>query len=188
MDSKNNQVAYVDESIFLSQVEPDTTRHMITPPPFEIKSNTNDEIIILLQQLLADHTQINKLKASIHITDNTIQLIQLFLKYSPDMFTKIANDIDIILSDGILDFSDLPQIIVLIKDVYNINFKKIGKKITVKESIQFIQDFILIIIELNYIMVIDKPKVIKIIESSVNLLSSSIQVAPSIFNLCKCCF
>lgn len=180
------EVEFNDEPIFLYG-NPPNQRTINTPSPIQIKPNHKDEILNLLKKLVYDKLQLNKLKLSIHLSDKSIQIIQLFLKHSPEIFVKIANDVQTILSDGVLDISDLPQIIILIKDVYNINFKKLNTKFTVKESIQFIQDFILLLIELNYFIVNDKPKVIKVIDSSVQLLISSIQVAPSLFKCCVCC-
>lgn len=184
--NSEKDIEFNDEPIFLYGNSPNQ-RLVNTPSPIQIKPNHNEEILNLLKQLVCNETQLNKLKLSIHLSDKSIQIIQLFLKHSPEIFIEIANDVQIILSDGVLDISDLPQIILLIKDVYNINFKKINKKFTVNESIQFIQDFILLLIELNYFIVNDKIKVIKIIDSSVQLLMSSIQVAPSLFKCCVCC-
>ncbi len=164
---------------------------IITSSPTIVKTILNNDIIEVLTNFINDKIKIDKFKVSINISDKSIKLITLFLKASPEIFTKIANDIHIILSDGVLDLADLPQIIVLIKDIYNTNFKKIGKNIkniSIDDSIGFIKDLILIMIELDYIIVDNKCKIIKMVESSVNLLSSSIQLAPTIFNLCcGCC-
>jgi hypothetical protein len=178
-----------EESIFLYD-ETANDRSITTPSPILIESKPKNEIITLLYNLINDKFHIDKLKLSINISDKSIQLIQTFLKHSPEIFTKLSTDIQVILEDDILDLADLPQIIVLVKDIYNINFKKLGKNvknISIEQSIQFIKDLILILIELNYILVNNKTKVINIVESSVNLLSSSIQIAPTIFNLFTCC-
>lgn len=181
-----------DETPFLTSPEDIWIDRCIeSPSPTIIKTLLNNDIVDLLTNFVNDKFQIDKLKVSINISDKSVKLITLLLKASPEIFTKMANDIHIILSDGVLDLADLPQIIVLIKDIYNTNFKKIGKNIkniSINDSIDFIKDLILIMVELNYIIVDNKRKIIKMVESSVNLLSSSILIAPTLFNLCcGCC-
>ena len=105
---------------------------------------------------------------------------------SPEIFINIANDINAIMVDGILDIADLPSIILLIKDVLNLNLDTIKsdvKNMTVQDSIQFIKDLLLILIEEDFIIVNNKKTVEKLIDACIELLSSTINLKTTFFSL-----
>ena len=81
---------------------------------------------------------------------------------------------------------------VLIKNVYkkfndSNNFKKLFK-ITIEDSINFIKNIILILIELEHIKVKDKDNVVIIIDFCIDLLTTSIDVTETVLSKLGSCF
>mgnify|MGYP007000435496 len=62
------------------------------------------------------------------------------------------------------------------------------KKITIEDSINFIKNLFLILIELEHIKVKDKENVILIIDLCIDLLTSSVDVSSTIIDKLKECF
>jgi hypothetical protein len=105
---------------------------------------------------------------------------------SPEIFKIIEKDINAIITDGILDTEDLPLVVLLVKDVLNLNLSSINssiKGLTVQDSIQFIKDLLIILIKEDYIIVRDEKKVKKLIDNCIDLLSSTINVKTTLFSL-----
>jgi hypothetical protein len=190
-NSSNNAVYYNNNTS-----EPLCPPNTPSPPPITITNNNNNDLLNMMYTFVNNHLQIDNIKTKIGITDKSIKIINVFLKICPDIFTQIETNINQILIDDIIDIHDIPIIIVMIKDIYNINYKTLGKNVTQitftqEELIIFIQDIILIMIEFEYILVSNKQKTINMVKSSINLLSSSLEHASTIFNLinryCCCC-
>ena len=154
------------------------------------ESVNSSEIMLLLVNLFSNIDSVNKLKTSIVISDKSIDIINMLLKNSPQIFDDIGKNITNIMNDGILDVSDMPSIILLLKDFLNLNLQNNIKNLTVQDSILFIKDLLLILIEEKYIKVNDRKTVEKIIDSSIELLSSTINVNSSLYNSLlrlRCC-
>ena len=97
-----------------------------------------------------------------------------------------------IVSDKVIDSKDVPKLIVLIKNVYkkfndSKEFKKINN-ISVGDSINFIKNLLLLLIELEYIKVDDKDSVVLIIDLCIDLLTTSVDVTEGIIDRIKSCF
>jgi hypothetical protein len=149
---------------------------------------SGNEITVLLIKILSSEESVNKLKASIKISDKSIEFTRLLVNKSPEVFNNIAKDINAIMVDGVLDIVDLPSVILLIKDVLNLNLETIAisiKDLTVQDSIQFIKDLLLILIEEDFIIVNDKKTVEKLIDACIELLSSTINLKTSVVSLFK---
>jgi hypothetical protein len=147
---------------------------------------SGNEIIVLLIKLLSSEESVNKLKTSIKISDKSIEFIRLLVNSSPEVFKIIEKDLNAIIVDGVLDVADLPSVILLVKDVLNLNLDSIKsgiKNLTLQNSIQFIKDLLLILIEEDYITVNDKKTVERLIDACIELLSSTINVKTTIFSL-----
>jgi hypothetical protein len=147
---------------------------------------SGNEIIVLLIKILSSEESVNNLKASIKISDKSIEFVRLMVNNSPEVFKTIEKDINAIMVDGVLDIADLPSVILLVKDVLNLNLDTIKsgvKGLTVQDSIQFIKDLLLILIEEDYILVNDKKTIEKLIDSCIELLSSTINLKTTLFSL-----
>jgi hypothetical protein len=156
------------------------------------QTQTDSDIVLLLIKILNDGEHANKLKSSLKISDKSIEITQALLKISPDIFKNIEKSINAIVVDGELNISDLPSIILLIKDLVNTdinNIKKDIKNLTIENIIQFIKDLLLILIEENIIKTNDKKTVEKLIDASIELLSSTINIKETIFSIFNlgCC-
>jgi len=152
---------------------------------------SGNEIAVLLINLLSSEENVNNLKTSIKISDKSIEFIRLLVNNSPEIFINIAKDINAIMVDGILDIADLPSVILLVKDVLNLNLDSIKsgvKNLTVQDSIQFIKDLLLILIEEDFIIVNDKKTVEKLIDACIELLSSTINLKITLFSLASSAF
>ena len=150
----------------------------------------SSEIMLLLVNLFSNIDSVNKLKTSIVISDKSIDIINMLLKNSPKIFDDFGKNITSIMNDGILDVSDMPSIILLLKDFLNLNLKNKIRDLTVQDSVQFIKDLLLLLIEEKYIKVNDRKTAEKIIDTSIELLSSSINVNTSLYNYIlrlRCC-
>jgi hypothetical protein len=140
---------------------------------------SRNEIIGLLIKLLNNEESVNTMKTSIKITDKSIEFIRLMVNNNPDVFKIVEKDINEIMIDGILDITDLPSLVLLVKDVLNLNMDTIKsniKDLTIHDTIQFIKDLLLILIEEDYIFVYDKINIEKSISMYIELLSSTINI------------
>ena len=150
----------------------------------------SSEIMLLLVNLFSNIDSVNKLKTSIVISDKSIDIINRLLKISPKIFDDFGKNITSITNDGVLDVSDMPSIILLLKDFLNLNLQNKIRDLTVQDSVQFIKDLLLLLIEEKYIKVNDRKTTEKIIDTSIELLSSSINVNSSLYNSIlrlRCC-
>jgi hypothetical protein len=147
---------------------------------------SGNEIVVLLIKLLSSEESVNKLKSNIKISDKSVEFVRLLLNNTPEVFKTIEKDINAVMVDGVLDIADLPSVILLVKDVLNLNLDAIKsgvKNLTVQDSIQFIKDLLLILIEEDYIIVNDKKTVEKLIDACIELLSSTINLKTTLFSL-----
>jgi hypothetical protein len=103
----------------------------------------SSEIMLLLVNLFSNIDSVNKLKTSIVISDKSIDIINMLLKNSPKIFDDLGKNITSIMNDGILDVSDMPSIILLLKDFLNLNLQNNIRDLTVQDSVQFIKDLLL---------------------------------------------
>ena len=157
---------------------------------------SGNEIFNLLIKLLSSEESVNKLKTEIKISEKSIEFVRLMVNSGPEVFKTIERDIDEILVDGVLDIADLPSLVLLVKDVLNLKLDtiKLGiKNLTVQDSIKFIKDLLLILVEEEYILVTDKETVKKLIDACIELLGSTINLnattvsfLSSVFGL-SCC-
>ena len=60
-------------------------------------------------------------KYAIHLTANETQYIEVLMERNPEVFTKIQQTVDEIMSDGVVDLHDIPKIILLISQMYQAN-------------------------------------------------------------------
>ena len=146
-------------------------------------------IVTLLSTLLTDE-KIPELYEKLHVSKKTVELIKVLMDKSPDFFNDLENDVKKILADGVLDITDVPVMITMMKDICNINIPQLSKdikKITVDESIQFIKDIVLVLIEYDHIKVKDKDVVVKMIDVSIDLLKSTVVTSNAVASIFSCC-
>jgi hypothetical protein len=159
-------------------------------PPLDSRVNEATSIIALLTILLAE-SNLSFLQTRLTIHHNTISLLKIILNKTPSFFDDLESDIKKIMADNVLDMSDVPTLVIMMKDICNLKMSDLTnevKKITVDESIQLIHDLLLILIDFNYITVTDKRQVVKIIDTSILLLRSTIDTQATTAYTLKACF
>ena len=159
-------------------------------PPLDPRVNEATSIISLLTILLAD-SNLSVLQTRLTIHPDTIAMLKNIMDKTPSFFDDLESDIKKIMADGVLDMSDVPTLVIMMKDICNLKMSDLTKevkKITVDESIQLIHDVLLILIDSNYITVKDKQQVVKMIDTSILLLRSTIDTQASTASALKSCF
>ena len=78
------------------------------------------------------------------LNDNEKAYLKELLYEHPEVFDKIIKSFDVILSDRNIDLHDIPQIILLISNIYNSNLlEKMLEKVDMVNIVQFTIDSIL---------------------------------------------
>lgn len=146
----------------------------------------------LLADFLLDKTKVDKLKIDLNLNTKFLDFLKKVTESYPELLNDIEKSLSDIVSDKVIDSNDIPKLIVLIKNVYknfndSNNFKKLFN-VTIEDSIYFIKNIILILIELDYIKVKDKNEVTQIIELCIDLLTTSVDVTETLYDRITSCF
>ena len=160
----------------------------------ELKQKKLMNLATLLGQLLLDETKVNELKIKLNIEPETFNLLKKMSELFPDLLEDIDDSVSDMVSDNVLDSKDVPKLVVLIKNVYK-KFSESKKlrsvhKITLEDSINFIKNLLLILIELDHIKVNDKENVKLVIELCIDLLTATVDAKETLIDLFKsilCC-
>ncbi len=145
-----------------------------------------DDFLTSLKEFLNSELKRDELK--IKLSEKDIKLLKVLSEKFPELFTTILKDLENIMEDNILDLTDIPKLVILTKNIYNIYSTKISivEKTTLNDSISIIKAIILLLLELEYIKVVDKEKFIKLLDASIELLSSTVTMNNSICSFFKC--
>ena len=146
----------------------------------------------LLADFLMDKTKVDKLKVDLNLSTQFLDFLSKITESYPELLNEIEKSLTDIISDKVIDSNDIPKLVVLIKNVYknfndSNNFKKLFK-ITIEDSINFIKNILLILIELEHVKVKDKDSVIIIIDLCIDLLTTSVDVTETLISKFKSCF
>ena len=146
-------------------------------------------LLKILGNILNTEERINKLKTNIKIKDNEIEFILKLINLCPELFKEISKGLDNILKDNVIDSHDVPYIIKIVKDSYQIITKKNSqlKNITLEDSILFIKNIILILIEYEYIKVNNKENIDLLIELCIDLLQTNLELKINLWDKIKRC-
>ena len=166
---------------------PDSSAHdnlplMPPPPPPSL-----DLLLIFTELTRLENiiSNVNEL-VSLNIDDKSIEFIQMVIEKSPDTFKSISSKMSAILQDGVLNSDDVPLLINIIKDVMNIDHKKMDRNMmTVENVLKFVKSMIEILIVKDHIKVDDKDKIFKLMDISFTLLTTSIDTSETITDCIK---
>jgi hypothetical protein len=113
---------------------------------------------------------------SYNLTKDEIVWIETFIKSSPDTFSGIISDINVIISDGKINMQDVPAIVKLLSDIYHSNALNIKIVTNPKNIVSFIKFTFDVIIECELIPLSDVEKKIieSIVDSSLSLLLTNL--------------
>jgi hypothetical protein len=115
-------------------------------------------------------------KYAVHLTNNEKQYLDVLMDKNPEVFTKIQQTVDEILSDGVVDLHDIPKIILLISQMYQANVlvefvQHIRLLSLVKFTIDCLLDSGLLPIPQVEVVIIKR-----IVDTTIDLLSTNIDV------------
>lgn len=130
-----------------------------------------------------------KIKLSFPISDDVSNFIKLVINESPDSLKKISKTLEDILSDGVLDYSDVPKLVSLITQLNNTDFKKLTTTVEIKTDVllDFIKVLMHSMIELNFVKVNNKEKMFELLDTSLLLLTTTLSAhLPSGVNMATC--
>jgi len=185
----------VDEPTSIPESDSNVDEQSSTSNDLETIHLISDEKTILkkmLMDLLIDKSKIDKIKINLNLNDEFLHLLTTICNKYPSMLDDINDSIHDIISDKVIDTKDIPKIIVLVKDIYkkfnNINNLKKNQNISIEDSINFIKNLLLILIELEYIKVDNKDDIIITIDLCIDLLTTTFDVSGSLFDTIKKCF
>lgn len=173
-----NQVNIKNDVTVNLMVDPEYVKSMITKIGMDISIETVDKIIKLLHLL-----------ANVNEGDNE--------NASP--LRKIINEVTTITSDGRIDITEIPAIIKILVQLLNVQLtKKFLSQIKADLTSQITDEDIAILIKLIVNMLVDNKLISigntdlaainKLIDVSINLLTTSIKVAKVTVGKWCCCF
>ena len=157
----------------------------------ETKKN-NFDFLKLFSGLFGSEEQLNqlKIKLSIRINDNVIQLIKLILAKSPDSLKMISKTFEEVTADSVLDANDVPKIVLLMTNLYKSDFKKVllETKLKLSDLAEFISFLIHTVIEMDIVKVDNKEKIFQVLNVSLMLLETTADIdLPSVQEVSASC-
>jgi len=126
---------------------------------------------------------------SITLNLDEIKYVQGLLQTNPEVFNKIADTVNNIMSDGKIDLHDLPQLLLLITQIYNSNLiHSLLNNVDIINIIQYTIDSLLSS-DLLPLPNIEVKTIKSIIDTSINLLRLNIiPIENEVSNCFSLCF
>jgi len=198
VESKNLKI---DDSLPNQIVNDSSLNLRDTDPVVSITDSTNNrttnvlsskyDITRFLSDIFDVKQKLNELKIrlSFEIKDNVLNITKLIIQNSPKSLLSISKTLEEIVSDGVLNYNDIPKLILLISTLHNTEFSKLEtfKGISQKDVIEFIKFLVHSIVELEFVQVDDKKKIFEMLDISLNLLETSINVTDVISTIKSSC-
>lgn len=126
-------------------------------------------------------------KITIRVGSKTLEMLQSILAKSPESLDQVVTNLREILKDGLINHKDIPNMIVLVANLYKTDLKSViaAKKLTSDEIIQFIIFIVKLVIDLDFIKVENKVEMYEIIDAA-SLLLEMIIPSPQDLNFSNC--
>lgn len=155
----------------------------MTMPPAP-PSNKLD-LLLLFTDLLDVKENVDEL-LNLKISKEGLDFIKMLLTKSPSTFASLSDKINEVIKDGELNTDDVPVIVNIIKDVMNLDVKKLQKDmLTLENVLNFIKTLLEVLIVKNHIKVQNKEKVFQLIDVSFALLTTSIDLNENLLDCIK---
>lgn len=124
----------------------------------------------------------------LNLTAKTLDIINRVLDQFPQLFQAIDKHIKVIIEDGKFDINDVPQVVLMIKDVINTDRKALKNlKVTRSEAVLLIEGVLLILIDTDVLKAGDKKDSLKaLLKLCVQILDTSVDLSETI-NCGWCC-
>ena len=153
------------------------------------KETNASNLLFIFNDLFGTQEKIDALKVKVNLQSKDIDFIKKIMTLSPELFKNIDTGLKGILADNVIDSKDIPQIIKMVKDAYKniIGTNKNIKNVTLEDSIIFIKNLILILIEYDHIKVKNKEEITLIIDLCIDLLQTNLNLnVPFMGKICDC--
>jgi len=148
----------------------------ITTEIVDVSSNIIvDTFVKLLQSKLSD----TEFAIKVNLHPDGLAVLNLVLSKCPQVINSMGTHVKKIMSDKVINSSDIPEIILLVQDVLNTNVSELNKiKVTREQVIQMIKNIFIILIESNEIKTSPEIKqaCLILLDLSIKLLESKINV------------
>ena len=153
------------------------------------KETSGSNLLLIFNDLFGTQEKIDSLKVKVNLQAKDIEFIKKIMTLCLELFKNIDTGLKGILADNVIDSKDIPQIIKMVKDAYKniIGTNKNIKNITLEDSIIFIKNLILILIEYDHIKVKSKEEITLIIDLCIDLLQTNLNLnVPFVGKICDC--
>ena len=111
------------------------------------------------------------------LDNDSVLVINLILSKYPKLLDEMSVNLKNIINDSVINNKDLPEMLLLMSDVLNINTNELNKlKLTRKQVIHFVKDIFIILIQSQKIKTDQKDNVLSLLEVSIKLLESKVNV------------
>lgn len=138
----------------------------------------NEFLTLLIKKISEDKQFID----TINLDKKSLDVIYFIFNRHPKILENICNDIKNITNDKVISVNDIPSIILLCKDIFNLYSESNNIKLTKIEIIDFIKNLLIILIKSDLIKINDNEK-----ELIIDLINLSIKLLETKINLRKTC-
>jgi hypothetical protein len=154
----------------------DLSKTTITTEIVDVSSNL---IVYTFVKLLQSKLSDTEFGIKVNLNADSLAVLNLVLSKCPQVIDSIGIHIKKIMSDKVINLSDIPEIILLVQDVLNTNVNELNKiKVTRGQVIQMIKNIFIILIESNEIKTTPETKenCLILLDLSIKLLESKVNV------------
>jgi hypothetical protein len=111
-------------------------------------------------------------KITLKVSNKTLEILKKILAKAPEALDKVVENVNDILSDGVIDHKDIPKMIILITNLYKTDLKGLIKSrgMTTTDVVYFIQFILKLVVDLKFVVVYNKVQIFEIIDASAALL------------------
>jgi hypothetical protein len=143
-------------------------------------SPVSDSSLNFLFALLTSKISDSKFIQDIKLDENSIKVINLVLNKCPSVIEGLSSHIKTIISDNVINSSDIPTVILLLRDVLNTHVSELNRiKVTREQVIVLIKNIFTILIEDGVIKTgspESKQATLALVDLCVKLLESKVNV------------
>jgi len=133
-------------------------------------------LFTILKSKLVDSKFIQEIK----LDEQSVQVINLVLDKCPNVINGLGTHIQTIISDNVINSSDIPTIILLLRDVLNSNVSELNRvRVTREQVIVLIKNIFTVLIESDVIKTGSadyKQATLVLIDLCVKLLESKVNI------------
>jgi hypothetical protein len=111
------------------------------------------------------------------LDNDSVLVINLILTKYPKLLDDMGYHLKNIINDSVINNKDLPEMLLLMSDLLNINTSELNKlKLTRKQVINFVKDIFIILIESQKIKTNQKDNILSLLQVSIKLLETKVNV------------